>query len=237
MDALAELNDLSAHLVAELGVQIGQRLVHQQHLGLTHDGAADGDALALAAGEGLRLAVQVLGDAQDLGGLLDLAVDLRRGDLLELQGEGDVLIDGHVGVQGVALEHHGDVAVLGGHIVDDLAVDEQLALADLLQTGHHAQCGGLAAAGGADQDDELLVRDVQVELLHGDDAALGDLQVDLLLLSGGLALLGLLFLLVAAVGIDLHDVLQGYSCHVSGVSENASALLTSDGRSDAAGPL
>ena len=31
----------------------------------------------------------------------------------------------------------------------------------LLKSGDHAQCGGLAAAGGSDQDDELLVRDIQ----------------------------------------------------------------------------
>ena len=140
-----------------------------------------------------------------------------------------------MGVQGVALEDHGDIAVFGGHVVDDLAVNEQLAFADLLQTGHHAQGGGLSAAGGADQNDELLIRDVQVELLHRDHAFVGDLQVGLLYRSvPGL----LLFLLViAAVGIDLLDAFQGNSCHVPGVSENASAILTSAGRSGAAKPL
>ena len=115
-----------------------------------------------------------------------------------------------MGIQGVALEHHGDIAVLGGDVVHQLAVDVQLAAGDLLQAGHHAQGGGLAAAGGADQNDELLVRDVQAELLHGNDALVRDLQVGLLL---GLALLLLGLLLVAAVGIDLHDVLQGQTGH------------------------
>ena len=41
--------------------------------GLADDGAADGDTLALAAGQGLGLAVEVLRDVEDLGGLLDLA--------------------------------------------------------------------------------------------------------------------------------------------------------------------
>ena len=90
-----------------------------------------------------------------------------------------------MGVQGVGLEDHGDVAVLGGHVVHDLAVDEQLALADLLQAGHHAQGGGLAAAGGADQHDELLVRDLQIEVVDRRDAAI----------------------------VDLFDALQTQSCH------------------------
>ena len=52
---------LGAHLVAQLGVQVGQGFVHEEHLGLPDDGPADGHTLALAAGESLGLAVQVLG--------------------------------------------------------------------------------------------------------------------------------------------------------------------------------
>ena len=52
-----------------------------------------------------------------------------------------------MGIQGVALEHHGDVPVLGLHVVHQLAVDVQLAAGDILQPGDHPQGGGLAAAG------------------------------------------------------------------------------------------
>ena len=188
VDALTQLDDLGAHLVAQLGVQVGQRLVHQEHLGVPDDGAADGHALALAAGQGLGLALQILGDVQDLGGLPHLLVDLLLGYLAQLQGKGHVLIHGHVGIQGVALEHHGDVPVLGLHVVHPLAADEQVALGDVLQAGDHPQGGGLAAAGGAYQYDELLVRDLQVEVVDG-----GHLVV-----------------------IDLLYILQGYRCHMRG---------------------
>ena len=57
---VAQLDDLGAHLVAELGVKVGERLVHEEHLGAAHDGAADGDTLALAAGERLRLTVELV---------------------------------------------------------------------------------------------------------------------------------------------------------------------------------
>ena len=75
VDPLAQLDYLRAHLVAELGVEVGQGFVHEEDLRLADDGAADGDTLALAAGEGLRLAVEVLGDVQYLRGLADLLVD------------------------------------------------------------------------------------------------------------------------------------------------------------------
>ena len=63
---------------------------------------------------------------------------------------------------------------------------------------------------------KFLIRDLQVELLHSHDALFCDLQVGLL--GYALVLLGLLaldLLIVAAVGVDLHYVFQGYSCHFS----------------------
>ena len=54
MDAL----DLGAHLDAQLGVEVGERLVEQQQPRLQHQRAGDRDALLLAAGElrGIALA-------------------------------------------------------------------------------------------------------------------------------------------------------------------------------------
>ena len=43
---------------AQLRVEIGQRFVEQEDIRIADDGAADGDALALAAGELARIAVQ-----------------------------------------------------------------------------------------------------------------------------------------------------------------------------------
>ena len=117
----------------------------------------------------LRLAVEEALEAQDLGRLLHPPVDLGLARLAQLQAEGEVVVDRHVRVERVALEDHGDVAVLGRHVVDDPVADEELAVADLLQAGDAAQRGGLAAAGGADQDRELAVADLEVQVVDGDD--------------------------------------------------------------------
>ena len=63
VDFLTQLDDFSAHLIAQLGVQVGQRFVHQQHLRVSDDGAPDGYALPLTAGQGLGLALQILGNS------------------------------------------------------------------------------------------------------------------------------------------------------------------------------
>ncbi len=65
LEALVQFLDLGAHLHAQLGVEVGQRLVEEEHLRIAHDGAAHGDALALAAGELARIALEQLFEAQD----------------------------------------------------------------------------------------------------------------------------------------------------------------------------
>ena len=50
--------ELGPHVVAQLGVEVGQGLVEQQQLGPAHQGAADRDALLLAARRRRRLAVE-----------------------------------------------------------------------------------------------------------------------------------------------------------------------------------
>ena len=69
-------DDLGAHLHAQLGVEVRQRLVHQERRRVAHDRAAHRHALALAAGELRRLAVEVLLEVEDRRRLVDLLVDL-----------------------------------------------------------------------------------------------------------------------------------------------------------------
>jgi hypothetical protein len=69
LQLLMQRADLRAHLHAQLGVEVRERLVEQEQLGIVHDGAAHGDALALAA-ELARIALQQLAEAEDVGRLL-----------------------------------------------------------------------------------------------------------------------------------------------------------------------
>ena len=69
---------LDAHLHAQLRVEVRQRLVEQEHRRLAHDGAAHRHALALAAGERARLAVEVRAELEDLGRPLHARFDVGR---------------------------------------------------------------------------------------------------------------------------------------------------------------
>ncbi len=57
--------DLDAHLGAKIGIEIAERFVEQEHVGRAGDGAADGDALALAARQLARLALEQGFELQD----------------------------------------------------------------------------------------------------------------------------------------------------------------------------
>ena len=180
--------DFEAGLRAQLGVQVGQRLVEQKHLGLAHDGAAHGHALALAARQFARLALQQVAQLEDLGGLVHAALDLVLGHLGDLQAIGHVLEVRHVRVERVVLEHHRDVALGGFQVVHHAVADAQFAAGDFLQPRDHAQQRRLAAARGAHDHDELAVLHLGVDAV--DD------------------LVGL-----GPVPVALDDVAKGEGCH------------------------
>jgi hypothetical protein len=119
---LQQAAQLHPHLVAQLDVEIGKRLVEQQHGRFDHDRAGDGDALLLAAGE---LARPSLGEAFELDQRQrtpDPLADLRRRHLPHAQAIGDVVEHAHMREQRVALEHQPDIALAGWGVGDVAAM-------------------------------------------------------------------------------------------------------------------
>ena len=164
--SLMQLGDLGSHLNTELRIQVGQRLIHQEDLRVTDDGTAHGNTLSLTAGQSLRLTVKELLQVKDLGSFADHLVDLILRGLSQLQGECHVIINGHMRIQSVALEYHGDISVLGLHIVDDPVPDLQRTAGNFFQTCDHTQRGRFSASGGSDENDEFLVSDLKIEVLN-----------------------------------------------------------------------
>jgi hypothetical protein len=132
-ELLLELADLDAHLHAQGSIEVRQRLIEQEHLGIANDGAADGDALPLAAGQGLGQALQILRQLQLARGGLDLLPDLSLGQALQLERVGHVVEHIHVRIERVTLEHHGDAALARRYVVDDPPVDLEVARGDRLE--------------------------------------------------------------------------------------------------------
>ena len=165
---------LDPHLRAQLGVEVRQRLVEEEHLGIADDGTTHRDALALAARELARTPPQQVAQAQDVGGAVHPGRDLGPGHAADPQPVGHVLEHGHVRIERVVLEHHCHVALAGLEAADVAIADMDAAARERLQAGDAAQQRGLAAAGRADDDDELAVGDLEVDRL---DRHLGPVEL------------------------------------------------------------
>ena len=152
------------HLRLNRHIERRYRLVGHEQRGIEHQGARDGDALALAAGEHVRIAVVVLGPQPDLRqhgasafgahGGRQRGVDLQR----RFQNGADLLarIERAVGI----LEHqlHGACAtrVRSGGRVDGIhAVQHKRARGRRLDQRHHARQRRFAAARFADHGQRL----------------------------------------------------------------------------------
>jgi hypothetical protein len=139
------------------------------------DRATHRHALPLTARERARLPLQELLDLEDPGRAENALVDLTLRRLSQLETEREVVVDGHVRVERVALEDHRHVAVLRRQVVDDAVADLDLARADLLQAGEHPQRRRLPATGRPDEHHELPVGDLEIEVVDG----LRSVRVDL----------------------------------------------------------
>ena len=146
LETLVQQHELPSHLHAELRVEVGERFVHQEGLGFAHHRATHRDALPLSTGELRRPALQQRQEPEDPRGIEHALFELPFGGLPELQPERQVLLDGHVRVQRVALEHHRDVSRLRLQIGDLAVADHDLSGRDVLEAGDHPQDRGLPAS-------------------------------------------------------------------------------------------
>jgi hypothetical protein len=90
---------------------------------------------------------------------------------LALEPEGDVALHAQVGEQRVALEDGVGRPPEGGQAGHVVAVEQDLALARLLEPGDHPQGGGLAASRRPEHREELASRDVEAHLADRSEVA------------------------------------------------------------------
>jgi hypothetical protein len=169
--ALQQL-DLHAHLLAQLRVQVAEGLVEQQEVRLVDERPAEGQALHLPAAQHRARAALGAAQAHQVEHAGHLVPHRRLREAPELERVGDVLEHGHVRPDRVGLEDHPEVALVGRHEVPPgrgrhhPIAQGDLARVGLLEAGHEPQRGGLAAAAGAEQGEDLAAPDRQRNGIH-----------------------------------------------------------------------
>jgi hypothetical protein len=147
--------DLGAHLEPELRVEVRERLVKEEDTRLEDERPGEGDALLLATGEFGRAALAEVAHLDHLKRFADTPPDFVSGPLSDLEAEGDIVGDGHVRPEGVALEDHAGVSLVRGQVADIAVVEQDPARGRLDEARDHAEKRRLAAARGPKQKGQL----------------------------------------------------------------------------------
>ena len=172
-DLALDLAQLELHLLAQLGVEVRQRLVEQEHRRLDHQRARQRHALPLAARELARIARGMGLEVHQRQRLLHALTALGLRHLAHLEAEAHVVGHRHVRKQRIALEHDAQAARVGLGMRDVLARELDAAAGHGLEARDHLQRGGLAAARGAEQRDELALLDSEVHGRYRAGGAIG----------------------------------------------------------------
>ena len=171
-ELLLQIDQLELRVLAQLLVERAERLVEQQQLRTLHQRARERDALALAAGQLVRLALRELRQLHEIEHVGDARRRSRAfGRPSCFRPNATFCSTRHVREQRVRLEHHVDRPLVrrdAGHVD---AVDGDAPGGRLLEPGQHAQQRGLAAARAAEQAEQLAAIDLQRDVVDGDEVA------------------------------------------------------------------
>jgi len=143
----------------EFFVEAGEGFVHEQQLGRGEEGAGEGDALFLAAGELGDGAVEEGADFENFGDVGEFGAGGVGGGCFVAVGE--ILADAEMGEEGEILRDVADAAafrreeVARGEVDEDAVVDGDCAGGGVAQSGDDFEEGGFSRAGVAEDADDL----------------------------------------------------------------------------------
>ena len=170
---LLNLLQLLLHVLAQLEVERGERLVQQQDFRAADERAGYGDALLLTAGKTGDAAVLKAGERDHAEHLVDALIYLVTRDFLLAQRESDVLKNVEMREQGVALENGVYIALIRRQLVYILAHEDDVALVGGGEAADETERSGLAAAGRAKQREKFVVVDIKIDMIQHDLAVKG----------------------------------------------------------------
>ncbi len=121
----------------------------------------------------MLIAIEETLELEERRPLFHATLDLRLWPAVHPQTEPDVVANGHVREHRVALEHHRDLTRARGKVGHIAVADEHLAIVNVLEPGDTAEQRRLAAAGRAEQHEELAVLHFEADIAERGGLAVG----------------------------------------------------------------
>jgi hypothetical protein len=150
-------------------------LVGEEDAGAVHEGAAEGGALALAAGELLDAVVEAMAEAGAVGEVLEAGEGGATVDAGGDRGDEAVFFEGEVGDEVVHLEDEADFVAqemeAAAVAVEFDVVDGDAAAVGFVEAAEEMEESAFAAAGGAGEGDGLAFDGLEVDAVENGDGA------------------------------------------------------------------
>lgn len=100
-----KITEQMSEVAAAWGIEMGEGFVEEEEGGFGEEGAGEGDAGGFAAGELGRSMLETLIDAEARGQFLDLLLPGVGGDVMDAEGEVELVGDREMGEEGGVLGH------------------------------------------------------------------------------------------------------------------------------------
>ncbi len=168
-----QLLELEPHAHPQERIEGRERLVEQQDRRLHQQRPGECHALLLAARELVGKAIREVGHVDQGQDLARPRRPLGLVDATHAQAEGDIVDDGQMRKQRIALEHHGGAARRRGEVGDVDVAEHDVAAAHRFVAGDHPQGRRLAAAGRPKQTAIGAAGNALVDSCHREGVTIG----------------------------------------------------------------
>ena len=181
LGCLQDVAHFMRQALAQIDIQVGERLVQQQQLRAWCQGARQRNTLLLPTRKFMGEAALAAFQPDQCQNFLDACRAFGGWQLMD--AESHIAANVEMGEQRIVLEHHADASgfrrQLARGTAHDMARETDIAACDRFQAGHRTQQGGLAATGGANQHADLTGVQPERHVVDGGLGAPGIVDLEL----------------------------------------------------------
>ena len=172
--SLLDLLELDLHILAQLEVKRAQRLIQKKNLRMVCQRTGNGDALLLATGQAIDIAVRKAIQIDHIQHVLHGRFDFLFTFAMDPHSKRHIVINIQMREQRILLENGVDLALVRWNIVDFLAIEKNIALVRMNEAADNPQGSGLSTSRRTKQGDKFASPDTEIEIFQNGLAIKGN---------------------------------------------------------------